>query len=110
MAKDAKGHGSDAHSSGITDASRAAAYNIAKAAQARLQAETARTGAITNSFPRLPNGLTPDEVKFTPEYQAARKASSTAFQNERNFNSVYVKQFAKEIKADRMARNAARTK
>lgn len=108
--KDAKGHGSDAHGSGIEDAGRAAAYAAAKDKQAALEAESSRTSAIMRTFPSHPNGLTPDHVRATSEWKAAKAATDTAFAKLRNFNGAFVKSFAKEIKAERMARNAARMK
>lgn len=99
-----------AHTSGIADAGRAAAFAAAKDKQAALEAESSRTGAIMRTFPSHPNGLTPDHVRATSEWRAAKAASDAAFAKLRNFNGAFVKTFEKELKAERMARNAARMK
>lgn len=57
-------------------------------------------------FPRGPMGLTPDHVKALPEYKVAKAEADRAFQQERRFNTVYVKRFGKEIRADQAARRS----
>lgn len=44
-------------------------------------------------------GLTPDHIKATPEWKAARSAFDNAFAKVRYFNGRYVKHFKKEIRA-----------
>lgn len=39
-----------------------------------------------NSFPKLPNGLIPDDVKSTPEYKNARKMYDFYFKLYRELN------------------------
>ncbi len=46
-------------------------------------------------------GMTPDHVKAMPEWQEAKTAFETAFQNLRNFNAKYTKAFRKEIQEER---------
>jgi hypothetical protein len=64
--------------------------------------------AILQSFPRGDMGLTPDAVKFSPEFQAAKQAYDRAARAIRDLNGTYAKSFAKEIRADIEARRAAR--
>jgi len=44
-------------------------------------------------------GLTPDEVKNSEEYKTAKANLDFAFRRLQNFNAMYVKRWAKEIKA-----------
>lgn len=101
--KDAKGHGSDAHQEGVSGLP-ANTFEAAKAESARLNSEVDRAGAVKNAFPRGPMGLTPDHVKASPEFRAASAAYNTAFQKLRQFNSSYVKTYAKELRAERIKR------
>jgi len=55
-----------------------------------------------------PMGLTPDEVKFTPRYQAARRDCEHAMAALQRLNKAHVKRFAKELRAERDARRAAK--
>lgn len=47
------------------------------------------------------DGLTPDSVKFSPEYQEAYRAERAAFEKFREINDFIVKNFKKEEKAAR---------
>jgi hypothetical protein len=86
-------------------------YPIAKARKEALEADTQAAGAIlANGFPKGPMGLTPDNVKASPEWQEASRAYATAFQQLRDFNEWFLKEYAKEEKADREARRKARQK
>jgi ABC-type branched-subunit amino acid transport system ATPase component len=49
-------------------------------------------------------GIVPDHIRETPEYQTIKKEIDRSFQALRNFNQWYVKQFKKEILADRKNR------
>lgn len=83
------------------------AYHIAKAAQAALMVETKNASKTLRAIPGVGSGamgLTPDAVRLSPEYRAAKAAFDAAFARERAFNGRYVKQFAKEIRAERRAR------
>jgi hypothetical protein len=85
-------------------------YENAKADAEAARARSRSAGDALNAFPKLPNGLTPDEVKATPEWQAAKRNYDNAFNAERAANSVVVKNFPKEniadIKAERERRAA----
>ncbi len=55
-----------------------------------------------------PMGLTPDAVKFSPEFREVDRAYKLAFAELRAFNGKYVRLFEKEARADRAARYASR--
>lgn len=48
-------------------------------------------GDVLGAFPRLPNGLTPDHVKFSPEYRAAKSRFDRAFHALRLANAARIK-------------------
>lgn len=50
-----------------------------------------------------PMGLTPDHIKATPEWQEAKALTDATFKRLQRFNSIFVKQYRREIKADRKA-------
>lgn len=66
------------------------------------------TSAKMQEFPRGPLGLTPDDVKATPEWQTAYRNFNTAFEALRKFNGTYVEAFADELRHERSAVRAAR--
>jgi hypothetical protein len=104
--KDALGHGSDAHGSGIAAAVPSVAYAMHREHNAKLDAASKQASAEINQFPRGPTGLTPDDVKATPEYQTAKVNSDRTFAALRAHNSFMVKNFKSEMKADRDAKRA----
>lgn len=53
---------------------------------------------------RLANGLTPDHIKFSEEYQEDKRKYDVSFQRLRNFNGWYSKKFKKELQQKRYAR------
>jgi hypothetical protein len=55
-------------------------------------------------FPKGAMGLTPDNVRATPEYKAARMAYDAANAKSRVFNTLYNKAFKKELSELRRAR------
>lgn len=55
-----------------------------------------------------PMGLTPDHIKFSPEFRKARAASQNILAIMRKFNQVFSKRFKKEIIAHRDAKRAAK--
>lgn len=76
-------------------------YVEAKAQRDMLKREVDLASAALRVFPRGKMGLTPDAVKATPEYRASKSRYQEAFARLRAFNAVFVKTFAKEIRADR---------
>lgn len=53
-------------------------------------------------------GLTPDAVKQSADYQCAKLAYDQAFTRLRNFNSVFVRTFAKELRDERKKKHEGR--
>lgn len=51
-------------------------------------------------------GLTPDSVRNSPEYKAAREAFSQSFARLRAFNAFFVKAFKTELKEERNTKRA----
>lgn len=72
-------------------------FENAQKIAASLDADLNAAGEALEPFPRLPNGLTPDHVKQTPEWQAAKSAFDRAFSKVRAFNALYTKKFKKEL-------------
>lgn len=66
------------------------------------------TSAALMNYPRLPNGLTPDSVKFSPEFKTAKAAFNSAFAASRAFHGTYNKKFKKELIAERDAKRQAK--
>lgn len=83
-------------------------FLVAREQAARLEQATAETSAALQEFPRGPLGLTPDDVKASPEWKTAYRNFEVAFQAQRSFNSTYTKKFADELRHERNARRAAR--
>jgi hypothetical protein len=80
------------------------AFEIAKAAAERLYEEYKAACKELKAIPGVssgPMGLTPDAVKATPEYQAAKARMDATFQGLRTYNAWYTKTFKKELKKDR---------
>lgn len=50
-----------------------------------------------NTFPKGEMGLTPDDVKASAEWKCAKLSFDVSFQNLRNFNQYYTKQFKREL-------------
>ena len=106
--KDALGHGSDAHGSGIAAAVPSAAYVMHREHNAKLNEIGKRYSDVLNQFPRGPTGLTPDHIKATPEYRIAKAGFDQSFAALREHNGFMVKNFKSEMKIDRDARRQAR--
>lgn len=79
-------------------------FEGAKAEHDALERKSKETGDALRKFPRSAIGLVSNAVRTSPEYVAAKKASDVAFAQLQSFNKVYVKAFAKELKAERDAK------
>jgi hypothetical protein len=87
------------------------AFEAAKAEGAALEAEVADAEAALKAIPGVSSGrmgLTPEHVRTSPQYRSARARFDKAFARLRAFNGVFVKRFAKELRAERDARARAR--
>lgn len=87
---------------------RRKAFEEARAEEALVEKEMSEAQAAIDAFPRGPMGLTPDAVRALPEYRAAKARVDKAFARLRAFNAVFVKRFAKELRAERAARTKER--
>lgn len=77
-------------------------FGDAKAQKARLEAEVSQLGATLNQFPKGGlMGMTPENIRTSPEYRSAKANYDRAFQKLRDFNQTYVKQFKSEIRESR---------
>lgn len=63
--------------------------NVIEAARATLHTEYMTLSAALKAFPRGPLGLTPDAVKASSEYKAAKRSSDAAFSALRRFNQQH---------------------
>lgn len=81
-------------------------YADAKIRRDALEAESSRLTAIVNSYPRSSNGLTPDEVKFSPAYRADLAACNRAVAELKAFNVMFTRVFRREYAAERRLRRA----
>ena len=80
-------------------------YETAREEKRRLEAISANASAVLKALSGGgPMGMTPDSVKATPEWQAARKASDKAFNDLRAFNQHFIRMFRAEYAAERQAR------
>jgi hypothetical protein len=76
----------------------------AKAAKAILEQAVNDASDVMQKFPKGEMGLTPDAVKMTLEWQGAYQNYWRAHDQLADFNRNYVKQFKKELNAERVAR------
>jgi hypothetical protein len=86
---------------------KAEGYLDAREEAAELDRAMAAATQALAKFPKGAMGLTPDEVKRTPEWQAAFQESNRALQAIRKFNATYTKTFADELRHERQFRRAA---
>ena len=54
--------------------------------KSELEAAVTAASILLKQFPRGPMGLTPDHIKFSPEYRAAKQAWREAFERLRRYN------------------------
>lgn len=80
-------------------------YAAAKAERDRLELAAKAASDAIRAFPVGPTGITPDHVKTTPEWQAARLAYSQAHGRLAGFNAVFTAQYRDEIRAERKVRS-----
>lgn len=73
-------------------------YDEAKAERDMLEEAVSFYSAVLASFPKSKNGLTPDHVKESEEYQKAKFDYEASFSKLRAFNTYFVKTFKKETR------------
>lgn len=79
-------------------------YSQAKAHKLELEAAEKSAKDALKKYPKLENGLTPDNVRATPEWKADKKRSIGAFCELQHFNKWFLKRFKAEYLAERRAR------
>lgn len=70
----------------------------------KLELNVSEASASLKVFPKLPNGLTPDSVKKSFEYQIAKKNYQLHFTMLKEFNSWFLKNYKKEYRNYRKER------
>lgn len=83
-------------------------FEEAKAEHDLIEKEVEAASAILQTFPKSPLGGVRDDVRVTPEFRAANARFKKAFARLRAFNTIYVKRFAKEFRAERAKRYGSR--
>lgn len=83
-------------------------FELAKERSETAIANSKSAAAVLEAFPKGRMGLTPDDVKASPEWKAAKAAFDRAFAEERAANKALLDAFPKEIRAERDATRAAR--
>ncbi len=79
-------------------------YNLAKQAKIALESALDSAGKSLKAFDsygKSAMGMTPDFVKAMPEWKQAKQNFDKAFAELRAFNGWFVKEFKKEIAAER---------
>lgn len=79
---------------------------LIKAAAEEVENNAAKALRAVPGIGSGPGGLTPDDVKRTPEYQNAMRAHAQAFAAMRKINGWFFKQFKNEAYAERLAKHA----
>jgi len=83
-------------------------FEDAKAEHGLIEKEVEAAEAVLQTFPKGPMGGARDNVRGTPEFRAANARFQKAFARLRAFNAIYVKRFAKELRAERAKRYSSR--
>lgn len=82
-------------------------YQTAKAHAEHLWQASKAAATPLEAYPRNAMGLVSDDVRRSPEYQAAKQSADRAFIELQRFNIWYVKTFKNELRADRAAKRSA---
>lgn len=84
-------------------------YALAKIVYEEFERQQKEASAALRAIPGVgsgPMGLTPDAVKFSPEYRAAKARCDAVAKAAKPFFLNFAKQYKKEIIAERDARRA----
>ena len=85
----------------------AMSFEVAKTLHNKLNSAVDDASAILQQFPKGDAGLTPDAVKFSPEFRAAKTAFEYHFKLAREFNGLYNRTFKRELASERKSRRQA---
>jgi hypothetical protein len=88
---------------------RVGSFEEAVAERDRLEQEVSASGKVMDTFPHGATGLTPDHVRATSEWRAAKDRYKRAFAALQNFNILFTRTFAKELRAQRAERRGGLT-
>jgi hypothetical protein len=84
-------------------------YQEALAMRDTKEAEVSAASTALSAFPRSPTtGLTPDDVKSSPEFRAARSRYHAAARDMRIFNATFLRAYSRAWRETLAARRAAR--
>jgi len=75
------------------------AFKFALEVQQMLQKNLDVASKKFASFPTGAFGLTPDEVKFSPEFIEAKNDYNKAHKELRSYNTIFLKEYKKEYRA-----------
>lgn len=81
-------------------------FEEAKTIQAKLHAEVAAASAALQVFQKGRMGLTPDDVKASPEFRAATQRYNVSFVQLRSINGLLTRKFSNELREERRTRRA----
>lgn len=79
-------------------------YETAKAHKIELEEAVKKASALVSAIPGVgggPMGLTPDRVKFSPEFIRAKEEYSKAFKTLQIFNLFFTRNFKTQYTAER---------
>lgn len=76
-------------------------YDIAKAAKVAIERKVDEASKALKAFPRMANGLTPDNVKASAEYRKAKTDYDRTFAEQRSFNTQFMRLFGKQYEVER---------
>jgi hypothetical protein len=79
-------------------------FEEAKAEHDLIEKEVEAASEVLQTFPKSLLGGVRDDVSVSPEFRAANVRFQKAFARLRAFNTIYVKRFAKELRAERAKR------
>ena len=81
-------------------------FEEAKAHANELYAKLNECSAALNKYPKGDMGMVAESIRMTPEYKTETAAFRKVFEELRQFNTVYVKQFKKELREERAKKYA----
>lgn len=82
-------------------------YQEAKDIKTNLETAVSIASATLKAFPKGPLGLTPDSVKATAEYQAAKEQHDRCTARLREYNTMFLKTFKREYAQERRNRTSS---
>lgn len=85
-------------------------YEVAKEMKAVMEAREREAAAVLKAVPGLgsgPMGLTPDEVKASPQYLQAKGDWEACWHALRRFNAWFLREYGREYRKERRQARAA---